>query len=142
MRYHANKTQGFTLLEVLVAFTLLALVLGVVLQIFSGGMRTAEIARNHSVGALLAESKLAGIGIEEPLVEGQQTGVFDNGFRWYSSVERYQEQDGGKTEEEQIVPYLVALTVEWGSGRTGGSVTLTTLRLGTASEGAARGPQQ
>ena len=142
MRHHANRTQGFTLLEVLVAFTLLALVLGVVLQIFSGGMRTAEIARNHTIGILLAESKLAGIGIEDPLVEGQQSGTFDNGFLWHSNVDRYQEQDGRETNEEQIVPYRLALTVEWGSGRTGGSVTLTTLRLGTASEGAARGPRQ
>jgi general secretion pathway protein I len=132
MRHLDNRTQGFTLLEVLVAFTIMALVLGVVLQVFSGGMRTAEIARNHAIGTLLAESKLAGIGIEEPLVEGQWTGTFDNGFRWYYTVERNQEQENGDAKkEEQIVPYRLALTVEWGSGRTGGSVTLTTLRLGT-----------
>lgn len=136
MRRLDNRTQGFTLLEVLVAFTLLALVLGAVLQIFSGGMRTAERARNHAVGVLLAESKLAGIGIEDPLVEGERVGTFDNGFRWHASVDRYQEQDGGKTEEERIVPYRLVLTVAWGSGRSGGSVTLTTLRLGTTPGGA------
>lgn len=136
MRRRNSRTQGFTLLEVLVAFTILALMMGVLLQVFSGGLRTAEVARNHAVGALLAQSKLAAIGIEEPLVEGERTGDFDNGYRWRYSIDRYQEHDG---EEEEIVPYRLTLTVEWGPAGSGGSVTLTTLRLGSAAEGATGG---
>lgn len=135
-RRRNSRTQGFTLLEVLVAFTILALMMGVLLQVFSGGLRTAEVARNHAVGALLAQSKLAAIGIEEPLVEGERTGAFDNGYRWRYSIDRYQDDDG---EEEEIVPYRLTLTVEWGPAGSGGSVTLTTLRLGSAAEGAAGG---
>ena len=137
MRRRNSRTQGFTLLEVLVAFTILALMMGVLLQVFSGGLRTAEVARNHAVGALLAQSKLAAIGIEEPLVEGERTGDFDNGYRWRYSIDRYQEHDG--EEEEEIVPYRLILTVEWGPAGSGGSVTLTTLRLGSAAEGATGG---
>ncbi len=138
-RQRSSRTQGFTLLEVLVAFTILALVMGALLQVFSGGLRTADIARNYAVGALLAESKLAGIGIEEPLVAGERSGTFDNGFSWHYSIDRYQEQDGA---EEGIVPYQLTLTVEWGPTGTGGSVTLTTLRLGSDADGATGGAGQ
>lgn len=138
-RRRNSRTQGFTLLEVLVAFTILALMMGVLLQVFSGGLRTAEVARNHAVGTLLAQSKLAAIGIEEPLVEGERTGAFDNGYRWRYTIDRYPEQDG---EEEEIVPYRLTLTVEWGPVGSGGSVTLTTLRLGSAAEGATGGGRQ
>lgn len=141
-RRRNSRTQGFTLLEVLVAFTILALVMGALLQIFSGGLRTAEIARNHAVGALLAESKLAAIGIEEPLVAGERNGTFDNGYRWHYSIDRYDEQDGAQEEQQEIVPYRLILTVEWGPAGSGGSVTLTTLRLGSAADTATGGASQ
>ena len=141
-RRRNSRTQGFTLLEVLVAFTILALVMGAVLQIFSGGLRTAEIARNHAVGALLAESKLAAIGIEEPLVAGERTGTFDNGFRWRYSIDPYQEQDGAQEEQQELMPYRLIVTVDWGSAGSGGSVTLTTLRLGSAADTATGGAPQ
>jgi general secretion pathway protein I len=141
-RRRNSRAQGFTLLEVLVAFTILALVMGALLQIFSGGLRTAEIASNHAVGALLAESKLAAIGIEEPLVAGERTGTFDNGYRWHYSIDRYGEQDGAQGEEQEIVPYRLILTVEWGPAGSGGSVTLVTLRLGSAADGATGGTRQ
>ena len=35
----SGRQRGFTLLEVLIAFVLLSLTLGVILQIFSGGLR-------------------------------------------------------------------------------------------------------
>jgi len=141
-RRRNSRTQGFTLLEVLVAFTILALVLGALLQVFSGGLRTAEIARNHAVGALLAKSKLAAIGIEEPLVAGERTGTFDNGYRWHYSVDPYQEQDGAQEEQQEFVPYRLVLTVEWGPAGSGGSLTLTTLRLGSAADAATGGARQ
>jgi general secretion pathway protein I len=141
-RRRNSRAQGFTLLEVLVAFIILALVMGALLQIFSGGLRTTEIARNHAVGALLAESKLAAIGIEEPLVAGERTGTFDNGYRWRYSIDRYGEQDGAQEEEQEIVPYRLILTVDWGPAGSGGSVTLVTLRLGSAADGATGGTRQ
>jgi general secretion pathway protein I len=141
-RRRNSRTQGFTLLEVLVAFTILALVMGALLQIFSGGMRTAGVSRNYAVGALLAESKLAGIGIEEPLVAGVRTGTFDNGYRWHYSIDPYQEQDGAQAEQEELVPYQLILTIEWGPAGSGGSVTLTTLRLGSTADATTGGARQ
>ena len=43
-----NKQQGFSLLEILIAFSILALSLGILLKIFAAGVNTAMIAENYT----------------------------------------------------------------------------------------------
>jgi len=78
----AARNAGFTLVETIVAFAVLALILTVLLgglsRMATGGRR-AEILR----GALaLAQARIDGIGVVEPLTPGESTGRFDNGFAW------------------------------------------------------------
>lgn len=84
-----NRVLGFTLLEVLVAFTLLALAMGIIMQVFSRGVNGADLADRYAKAAMLAESKLAGVGVEEVLSEGEFTGQFDDSFTWTMSVRPY-----------------------------------------------------
>jgi hypothetical protein len=77
------------LLEILVAFTLLALAMGIIMQIFSRGVNGADLADRYAKAAMLAESKLAAIGIEEVLAEGSYNGQFDDNFAWTMSVRAY-----------------------------------------------------
>jgi type II secretory pathway component PulJ len=49
------RQTGMSLLEVLVAFAILALVLGVIMQIFSSGMRASRLGESYSKAVLLAE---------------------------------------------------------------------------------------
>jgi prepilin-type N-terminal cleavage/methylation domain-containing protein len=81
--------KGFTLLEVLVAFTLLAVSMGVLMQIFSKGVTGADVADRYAKAAMLAESKLATVGVEEALQEGETTGSFNDDFAWRLSVRPY-----------------------------------------------------
>ena len=122
--------RGFTLIEILVAFVIVALALGALLQIFATGLRSTSTAENYTIAALLAESKLAGIGIEEPLEEGDQSGEFDNGFRWATNVRSY--DVGGPTlAPGAIQAFEVSVTVLWGGPMRERSVSLATLRLTT-----------
>lgn len=57
-------SAGFTLLEILVALTLLALAMGIIMQIFSRGVNGADLADRYAKAAMLAESRLASVGIE------------------------------------------------------------------------------
>jgi type II secretory pathway pseudopilin PulG len=82
-------SAGFTLLEILVAFTLLALAMGIVLQVFSRGVNGADLADRYAKAAMLAESKLATVGVEEVLAEGDYNGQFDENFAWTMSVRAY-----------------------------------------------------
>ena len=54
---------GFTLLEVLIAFAVLAVMLVPILQIFGGGLGVTQTARGYAEAALLARSKLAELGV-------------------------------------------------------------------------------
>ena len=80
---------GFSLLEVLVAFTLLAVAMAALMAIFSGGVNNADVANRYARAAMLAESKLATVGVEETLTEGETSGRFDDDFAWQLSVKVY-----------------------------------------------------
>jgi len=126
------------LLEVLVAFTVLAISLGVLFQIFSTGMRASRSAEEYTRATLLAESKLAAIGIEGALEEGETTGEYEDGYAWRVAVRPYRLDD---QDAEGLPPpieaYEVVVTVAWGEGSGERSVSLTTLRL---KSGATAGP--
>jgi len=84
-----TRVSGFTLLEVLVAITLLALAMGIIMQVFSRGVNGADLADRYAKAAMLAESKLASVGVEAVLSEGEFTGQFDDSFTWSMSVRAY-----------------------------------------------------
>ncbi|MEZ5584104.1 MAG: type II secretion system protein [Candidatus Competibacteraceae bacterium] len=76
--------RGFSLLEVLVAFAILSLTLGVLLQVFATGLRNTANAEDYTRAVLQAESLLAQVGITLP-VESQQ-GEIDERFQWTITV--------------------------------------------------------
>jgi general secretion pathway protein I len=85
----SSDQSGFTLLEVLVAFAVLAVMIVPILQVFGGGLGSAETARAYSTAVLLARSKLAEVGAGEILTEGEITGSFEvPGFRWRRTITR------------------------------------------------------
>lgn len=63
--------SGYTLIEVLVAFTLLAMTLTVLLRSFASGTRNIEIASEYTQAVLLAEAQLAAVSHSSaPLANG------------------------------------------------------------------------
>lgn len=122
--------SGFTFIEILVAFAIVALAMSALMQIFSTGLRSGDTAEKHTTAVLLAESKLESIGIEDRLVEGETSGIFDNGFRWRSSIRAY--DDGGNGDRMGTVEaFTVSVTVAWDGWRGERSFALETLRLAT-----------
>ncbi|MEP7154183.1 MAG: prepilin-type N-terminal cleavage/methylation domain-containing protein [Betaproteobacteria bacterium] len=82
--------HGFSLLEVLVAFTLFSVALGVLMQIFSRGVNGASIADHYAKATMYAESKLAAVGLEEVIKEGTTSGKFDDEtYAWQVTVKAY-----------------------------------------------------
>jgi general secretion pathway protein I len=118
--------RGFTLLEVLVAFVILALSLGVILHILSLSMRTTDSASAHQQALLLAESRMAELAALNELRSGRDQGRIDDRFDWSSRVERFDFPDQEPAVEFQWVPYRIDVTVHWDPNQ---ELTLTTLRL-------------
>ena len=124
-----QKQQGFTLLEVLVAFAILGLALGTLLQTFAIGLRNTALSEEYTQATLYAESVLAGLGVEEPLEEGGMGGELDDKYAWRGSVSVYQEPEGPELDDNGVLPYHVVVQVYWSEDDTERSVSLETLRL-------------
>lgn len=110
----------------LVAFTILALLMTVLLRIFSDGFRGMTAAEVHATAALHAQSAIASVGAEIPLTPGEWTGLYDDGFRWRVLIEPY-EEPGMVVPQRAFAAFRVSAIVD---GARSGGLTLTTLRLG------------
>lgn len=112
-------SRGFSLLEVLVAFVILALALGVLMRIFSGGLGNIGAAEHYSRAVAIAESELASVGVESPLAEGERTGEVEPGYTWRTAVQHFEAST--QPMEGAFLPidlYQVDVTVNWGSATT------------------------
>jgi general secretion pathway protein I len=85
------RQAGFTILEVLAAFVLFALVLAALLQVFSGGLRDAQLADEYARAGMMAQSRLASFTAAERFDEGASSGT-DAGFAWTLAAAAYDER--------------------------------------------------
>lgn len=124
---------GFSLLEVVVAFAVLALTLGALYQIFASAARRAAQAQELTRAVSLAESKLTEAGMVDALARGAQGGTTDDHLRWQRLVEPLPVPDEGAKGQVALVPYRITVEVQWNHGGAQRSIALTTLRLGGAT---------
>ena len=128
-RQLAVRQSGYTLIEVLVAFMILALALTVLMRIFSGGLRNVSVSSDYAVATLIAESRLAAAGIDVPLAPGEMSGTEGERFEWTVSVQDYQPWPGYRSATKGVDAYRVTVTVEWPHGDNTRRVGLSTIRL-------------
>jgi general secretion pathway protein I len=126
-----NKQQGFSLLEILIAFSILALSLGILLKIFSGGVNNAVIAEDYTAAIQIAESLMAETGVETPLQSGQDSGLENEKYHWQVEVSPF-EFNPEKIDTTTITAVLfkVKVIVSWGDDNANDrQIALTTLKL-------------
>jgi general secretion pathway protein I len=85
-----RRARGFSLLEVLVAFVILALALGVIMRVFSQGMSRVSESDAYARAVTLAQSKLAQLGADIPLAEGELSGEGEDALRWRVRLGAYE----------------------------------------------------
>ncbi len=107
------------------ALSILSMVFGVLMQIFSLSIRTVRLTEEYRTAVELAESQLTALEVERTLTHGTLGGDVDDKYYWQVTIEPY--------EEGPSLPFrldLVTAEVFWGdTGRDDRSVSLTTLRL-------------
>jgi len=81
-----RRHSGFSLLEILVAFAIMAVALTIVLRIFGTGVNTAVNAEDYTIAVQVAESLLARTGVEQPLQTGESSGTEADKFAWVVTV--------------------------------------------------------
>ncbi len=121
-----KDSAGFTLLEVLVALSLLGIAVVTVIQLFSADLRSISISETYVTGALAAQSKMREVLFEEEIKETAWKGVTDNGFPFEVSISKSLPD---RTEELQVRMYEITVTVFWTQGLKKRSMTLRTQKL-------------
>ncbi|HEX8031926.1 MAG TPA: prepilin-type N-terminal cleavage/methylation domain-containing protein [Vicinamibacterales bacterium] len=130
-RSAGEAQSGFTLIEILVAFTVAALLLGALYQIFSTGLRSASATEDYSNAILLAESALEVFGVEEALVPGESRDRIDQKYQRRVVVRPRPDLLSRSIARPAVTPYEVEVDITWQNGRQARSVSLATVRLGS-----------
>ncbi|MBX3713546.1 MAG: type II secretion system protein [Lysobacter sp.] len=133
----ARRQRGYTLIEVVVAFGLLAFGMTLLLGTLTNATRQVRAADEYGRAALHAQSLLAQIGVGQALAAGRRNGRLDEGrYRWDVVVSPWRDPQaagqGAQPQPQALVgPKLmrVEVSVAWGEGGPRERLYLETLRL-------------
>jgi general secretion pathway protein I len=116
-----KRAHGYTLIEVIIAFAVLALALTLLLGTLSGASKQVRWADDAGRAALHAQSMIDQLGVGEALAPGQRQGDFENGrYRWQLDVAPWRDPAQPPEQSDQpqdlMAPSLLAvsLRVSWG----------------------------
>lgn len=123
-----RRARGFTLVEILVALTMFAIVGGALLQLFQSGLRTARISTEHTHAIFLARSKLTELQAYNYLEPGTLAGNFADGYRWQAELTPAPESESVGS-NRWLQPLALKLTVFWGERDAQRSFELQSLLL-------------
>ena len=127
--------RGFTLVEVVVAFLLLAMVLTTGFELFTAGMRRAVDLEERSQALAIAQSRLAVAGVEVELKENSSAGQSEDGkYRWTLTIARSKEgeADAAHALATPYGLYRIEVVVSWrGADEREHTLSLATLELGS-----------
>lgn len=123
---HGTGESGFTLIEVLVALTILSISLATLLAIFMQGLDRARETSNEAAARVLAQSLVTQAKAAPNLAFGASEGKI-NGLQWRTLIEPY----GSAADRSawQKIPAQIVATVSWRGDGGMRSVTLSTLKL-------------
>jgi general secretion pathway protein I len=118
---HPQSQQGFTLLEVLLAFLVFALSFAVTLEILTGAIRNTARAKEQTEASLIAQSLMDQVGFDIPLSSGASFEGDEGNYRWQIEIFPYEgSADNARSIELMDIVGLDLLEVEcvvsWGEG--------------------------
>lgn len=132
----SRGSRGFTLLEILVAVTLLAVVFSSLFRLFGVSLRSIENSEKHARAAVLGEQLLTEFLFNEPSfpIEPLDGRFEDNPDYSYRLDAALFERAIGRIDESvlenalHVATYEINLTVKWDEGAREKSLKLTTLK--------------
>jgi general secretion pathway protein I len=118
---------GFTLLETLVAISVLAISFTIILQLFSGGLKSSKVSDEYTRGIFHAREKVEEVLLSKKLSEGDLEGEFEDRFRWKTKIVKI----GPEEKEAALLPFenfSITVIVAWSEGHKEKQIQLTTMK--------------
>lgn len=121
-----KRRNGFTLLEVLVALSILGIAITIILQLFSANLRALSASEDYVSAVTKAEAKMREVLDDKDLSEKSWSEITDDGYRVDVSINDTLKD---RTDNLQVRALEVALTVYWTKNTKNKSITLRTLKV-------------
>ena len=133
---------GFVLLEVVVAFVIAALALGVMYQAALAGLHASRNVARYEQALSRARSRLVIAEHGSPLIAGDMQGDDGGGFHWRlhvapidnATVQPFDPAGLHRGTNFQLTLYAVTIWVSWDDFGTERSVRLDTQQIGQAAQ--------
>lgn len=126
-----RRMHGFSLLEVLVAFIVLGVLGGTLLQFFQGSLRNVSRSAEYTHATLLARSRLAELEAIHDLRPGSYQGEYPDGYRWQLNLSPY--ATAGDSADSKLTGLYAELQIGWGLPGNDRQLEFTTLLLSQAT---------
>jgi general secretion pathway protein I len=122
----AGEENGFTLIEVLVALTILSVSVAVLFGIFAEGLARTQEAEHEMAARTLAQSLLAQTNAFGNVPFGVQSGRAPHALAWELRVAPYPQNNETTA---AVHAAIVSATVSWHESGSDKSLTLTTIQM-------------
>ena len=118
-------SRGFTLLEILVAFVILAVTVTVILQLFSANLKTLWMSDDYVTATTMADVKMREIFENGALAESSSSETTPEGYRMDVAITEALDR---RTKSLTWKVFEVALIVSWKKEGKDRSISVRTLR--------------
>lgn len=81
-----KTNKGFSLIEIMVAFAIMAISLTIIIRVFSTGLKASILTEEYTLSVQIAESLMARVGEDISLDNGYLEGKIDDKFYWLISI--------------------------------------------------------
>jgi len=122
------SNRGFTLIEILVAISILSISLVVIFQLFSGGLKSSRLSDQYTRGIFHAKEKMEEILLSTEFAEEVSEGEFEDSFRWKSKIVPIEQAE----EEASKLPfntYNIKVDIFWDEGYKEKRFSISTMKV-------------
>jgi len=96
---YRRADAGFTLIEVIVAITIMSVSLVMIMQLFAAGLKSSRTSCDYSRAVMHANDKMEELSAAP--INSQESGDFADGYKWEADVEPYVELSNEEPANEE-----------------------------------------
>ncbi|MBP1748200.1 MAG: hypothetical protein H6Q52_739 [Deltaproteobacteria bacterium] len=122
----SKRSEGFTLLEVIIAFALLASTVVVILQLFSADLRILTRSEDYIWMSAQAQAKMREVLDREDLKESMSSETTPDGYVTETTISKVLET---RTRELPLELLEIVVKLTWQGGTSQRSMTLKTMKM-------------
>ena len=122
------SNKGFTLIEILVAISILSISLVVIFQLFSGGLKSSILSDRYTRGIFHAKERMEEILLSAEFTEEVTEGEFGDSYRWRSEIIRI-EQEEEESSKLTFDTYNIKVDVMWYEGDKEKHFAISTMKV-------------